>query len=182
MGLESYFIVLLPEKVRPAKKNKYNAFEGCSDMLISDFIRQLKDVELEINILFKDSVLCELAVDNMLKMSCGIEQNYLREIIIEGCFASFQENIQFCFHTASIIHNKIISVSFYHPAIGYSLGFESQDEFIDLFMNIYINKIENFRKTFGDVKFKSLPGTSFYNALRKHNRKKVFLSLFKRNI
>lgn len=172
MGLESYFVPLVPTSALPDNGN--STLVAKSHLRVSAFIEKLSMTPYALT---KRN--WRFVVDEILFMSVESEGESLRTITLEGCFSCFEESLHLCFQVAQSINANIIAVRVLHPAgLDFSLGSES--EFCSKVRSLYHDQLQGFIEQFGPVKFRSLPGTQFYQSIHRKARTRKALNLIKR--
>lgn len=172
MGMESYFIQVLPIGVMPIKKDGCNDFDGHSSITY----RELFD-NLRISTSIQKKSETSIIIDNALILSVDAEGDYVISITIEGCFAWYSEGLKLCFTTIQSIDSIIENITIFHPG-GLHFGLGNENEFIQKIMSYYQPKYDEFTEQFGGIQMKVLPGSPFYDAYMKNKRKSIWTKIF----
>lgn len=170
MGLESYFVQLIPEGVYPIQKDGINCFNGHSKLEITEFLEWIDRVEK-----VTSQKYLQFLYDEAIKINIGEELGYVKEITLEGCFAWYPDGLSLCFQFIRTIET-FFEIQVYHPG-GLNFKVTSEDDFIEKVSNIYLKKYEEFVKRFGCLSLKVLPGDYFYDTYTKQRKKNFWLRL-----
>jgi len=172
MGMESYFIQVLPQGVIPVKKDGCNSFDGQSSISYTELFDNLR-----LNTSIQKNSETSIIIDNVLILSVDSEGINFGSITIEGCFAWYSEGLKLCFATIKAIDSIIGNITIFHPR-GLYFGLGNEDEFIQKVMSCYQGKYDEFVKQFRGIQTKVLPGQPFYDAYMKHKRTSFWKKIF----
>lgn len=170
MGLESYFLHLLPEAVEPIPVDvgdgfTATGFKGRSAAEVSWVVRELKirlaEAHLSSEFLPDQN---KFVVDKAIEMSVESEDGFFQKVTLVGCFSWYEEGMKLCYQLAHMV-NECVSVRAYHQSLGI-VPIRDENAFLHTIQSIYENQYESFLKTFGIFKVKTLPGKDFYNYYR----------------
>src|SRR5690554_6640626 len=168
MGLESFFITLLPPNIEPVLIDGNISFSGESHITINSFIEKISNHYSLKQI--KEKEWYWFIVKDVIVMRIEYRDKWFNAVSLEGCFSYYEENLQICYDIAQTIKNLIFDVTVYHPS-GLSFRLGSKEEFFSLIKDIYQDKYQLFLKHFGEFKIKVTP-ERFYEALSKIKRKR----------
>ncbi len=170
MGLESYFLHLLPESVEPTSVEIGNGFtatdfKGRSSVDVSAVIKEIKfrlaKAHLSNEFLPAQN---KFIVDKAIEMSIDSEAGFFQKVTLAGCFSWYDPGLRLCYQLAQIV-NDCVNVRAYHQSLE-TIPIKDEDAFLRAMQDIYQNQYQSFLKTFGEIKAKTLPGEDFYNYYR----------------
>lgn len=167
MGMESFFVILLPANVSQGK-NQYGSiiYTGKSQISSDKFIQFLINSVPSIK---PDSDYPEkLVLNDIINIAIEKDENGdLKFLTLEATLFYFEEGIKFFYNLSSLIKQSF-PVFLFHPALGNMKDIIFED-FKKSIMNFYREKYEIFISTFGKVENGTnvLPGKSFTKYLER---------------
>lgn len=175
MGLESYFVNIVPLGVETEKKS--NIFIEKFNMEEYIFKEKLKELFSKIKFIDKNSFILDKVI--LVKYTISLD-GYLSYISMEMCFSCYELSLAVCFKTIekfSLILDKIMVQN----PLGLYKNFEeinNYDNFIIEVKNIYDKKYKAFVNEFGKLDFRALPNDDFYKKYQLFRIKHFFKSKF----
>ena len=94
MGMESYYIEIIPNSVSIHKKDNIRKFEGVSNIKVSELIDHLHKIELTIT-QKKENI---FIIDEAIQLQIIEKGKNVQVISLQGCFAWFEEGLDICFY------------------------------------------------------------------------------------
>lgn len=172
MGLESYFITLLPPDTKPLNIDGNIGFKGESHITVDKFIKEISicyDLKQ-----IKEKEWYWFKVEDIIVMRIEYQDKWLNAVSLEGSFSWYEESLRKCYNISQTINN-IFDVIVYHPfGLEFKLG--SEEEFLSRIKEIYQHKYQLFLKQFGGLNIKVAP-VDFYEALNTNRLKKLINSI-----
>lgn len=163
MGMESFFIHIIPAGVEPRENNC--TYKGKSNVTKIEFISMIIkkvprcDLHDEHNLIVDNAVLVWVGDDEMLSM-----------FHIEGCFSWYEDCAKFIYRLLQEI-KEVIPIRVHYPSYGF-LDIRTEENFLENLEEITKLKRTRFHELFGnELSFKSLPGDPFYEKLKSVRRK-----------
>lgn len=173
MGMESYFVQVLPLGVSPVKVNDCNSFQGHCSMTLVNLIQQLS-MTIKVQAMGK----AEYIVEEAIKLTIGVEDEYVRDITLEGCFSWYKEGLKLCYAIIRNISAIMDDITVYHPGELY-FKVSTEEEFLAKITELYQAKHAAFNAQFNAIELKVPPGKSFYDAYARARNKGFWEKLFK---
>lgn len=174
MGMESFFINVIPSGIKPIKKGDGFFYEGKSKILKEDVLKRINEI-YKVNNIQEN----EYSIDKVVKLCIEVNEGFVVYFNFEGCFAWYKESLELIYSLIKLINENSISVTIFHP-LGLLCDLGTKIEFIENIEKLYEKKYYEFKKQFGELKFKVMPGKAFYKEYKR--RKSLFykiVSLFK---
>ena len=140
MGMESFFIMLLPEGIEEEKDQfgirKYVGDSKINKESYDDFLNQ--QLEVKDNI-YKEFVVIKKTIDDNKK---------IQQVSLECCFYHYSEGLKYIIEFWDSIKEKL-PLRLFHPAIGF-ISNSNTDEFIKKIKDFYNSKYQAFVEEFGE--------------------------------
>jgi hypothetical protein len=159
MGMESFFVTLLPENMEFCFQDSIRKVCGNSEIFEVDWEKVLRDRKFSI---------CKnesyLILDDCIEMEVARNREGSAYIILRGCFSCFSESIK---KMCSLIHcilnliNKEVKID----VLGETQKWENNSVSSAIY-DSYIEKYNAFRNSYGDVKL-LVPPSRFYKEYEK---------------
>lgn len=159
MGMEGFFVTLLPDNMEICIKDGMRHVKGKSKIFNIDWETFLKKKELLIT--RKDTY---YIIDNCVELELINNEQDSPYIILRGCFTCFDESIKkICLIVKSIYEN--ISKMFKVIICGELNEFNKKIP--HAIYDSYKDKYNNYKSIFGDIKL-LIPPSEFYREYKKH--------------
>jgi len=171
MGLESYFIHLLPKGVIPIRVDIGDGFtatdfRGKSAVKASSIVEA---IQMALPCRFNQD---KLVVDESIEVWISGEKDLFQKATLVGCLAWYDEGLKLCYQISCVI-NQCVQVQAYQQVMGF-VSLDSEEIFYQSIRDTYQKQYQAFIGTFGDIKAQVLPGRDFhdfYRGIRKPGRK-----------
>lgn len=174
MGMESYFIQLLPSTVIIIKDKKgCNQLGGKGEVTSKEILEKLNDWYKITYDRDNDTI-----IDNTIKIYFEDVDGYVQTITLAGCFSWYDESISLIYEISFKI-NGIQKSRFYHP-LRMESELISEEDFKRDLKNIYLEKYNAFKKQFPWSNNKVPPGYMFYS--QALNKKENMIRILKKAI
>ena len=159
MGMESFFVIILPDGISH-KKGEYNVnkYEGNSNLTMELFKRNLSDVPYKFNVINED----EITIENKYLMKLWLEDKKIKVIEIESCLYYLMNDDEVL--KELLLHATKSGLRLFYPGIGY---FENVVDYLVNLKIFYKAKYDNFMFKY-EYLFRNkniLPGNNFYKFL-----------------
>ena len=174
VGMESFFITILPKDMDFSFSDGLRSVYGNSDILELDWETILKSNNFSVS---KNET--HFILDNCLEMDIEKSNSGSSSIILRGCFSCFDECIRKMKNLVTLISNltdKKIKIDI----LGKFVKLE-KDSLDDVINNLYEDKRNNFIHNFGNIKL-HVPPSRFYKEDEKSKNplKKLVSQIFKK--
>lgn len=160
MGMESYNIMLLPYNVQINRCQEYWTLCGSSDLPVSA-INQIMD-----NLCKGNTNEEEYIFGDIIDVKLYSENDYFQGVEIRGCLSCIEEGVKKSYELYQFL-NQMIPLDFY--VLNQKVNVDNEKELYDRICWSYSEKIEWFRKQYGDKKILVTSG-NFYNEIKKRRR------------
>lgn len=171
MGMESYYINLVPIGVKMVKGDETYRFVGRCNKEVTEIVRLLKEGGYLLD--KKDDLLYEL--DNILSLRFSCEDSLVKTITIQGCFTWFEDGVKLIYNLSDYLNKEVLSI-YINFAFGEDFYITSETDFYNRITEGYKEKFEEFTKMYGTKKIKQTVG-KFYS---KSNRTDGTISKIKK--
>jgi hypothetical protein len=168
MGLESYFLHLLPNEVTSVQVNEGHGFTSTTFAGKSPVAASVIIGKIETTLPSKLHCQNKLVVDDAIKVVISVEDGLFQKVTLIGCFAWYDEGLSLCYQIACVI-DSCIEIQVYHQLTGRT-PLKGEMEFQQTVKGIYQEQHQSFVQTFGHIRKKILPGKDFYNFYRGSKR------------
>jgi hypothetical protein len=168
MGMESFFIVLLPENVKMIRNNDNSIkYSGNSNIKMDDLMDHLNALKYDMIKISNDTFI----LNNIIKFCCDLDKgNIFISGFMEICLFHYEEGIELIFN----IHRhlmKAFNVHLFFP----SVGILSENDF-----STFKSKLD---EIYGKKKvFFTKNSVLFQKEMKESCREKIFTSIFKKNV
>jgi len=159
MGMESFFIIILPDGISHKKENDINIYEGNSNLTLDIFKHMLSDIPYKFHINNEN----EINIDNKYLIKLEVENNKIKTIEIESCLYYLMNDDDIL--KGLLLHINKLCLKLFHPSIGY---FENVIDYLSNLKIYYKTKYDNFLYKY-EYLFKNkniLPGNNFYKYIK----------------
>jgi len=163
MGMESYFVNLIPEGVKSSKVDNINEFKGQSKLRLKQ-VSDLVDSHFKLKKYAKD----EHILEDVLFLRISHEKNILKALSIEGSLSWFEEGLRIIFRLYELLRENALNIRISHPSQT-EINTRCEKEFISAMRDIYKDKYVHFKENIMHSKACVLPGGHFYYYLL-HNK------------
>jgi len=165
MGMESYYIDIIPNGVRVCMEDDVRRFEGKSKVRTSEFINGLQRLLLPLSSNMKYFYI----VDETIQLQIIVKDKYVQAIILQGCFTWFEEGLEICFNIVEFIITSLMEVDV--SVFGKTVNYIDVNSFKKTVIELYKEKFEYFKDYLADYKVK-IPPCDFYSYREKYIKKK----------
>ncbi|MBW7475182.1 hypothetical protein K0T92_10520 [Paenibacillus oenotherae] len=179
MGIESFYVNLLPENItRVQVESEFSniGYIGDANVTISEFVNALSTEEIDCNPLNQH----EYILNDSLYLTIHSEDLFVKEIALEGCFSWYENCAKEMYRVAILINNRILNVKLNFPNNRILIIPPDEQAFCQLIYERYRLKYEGFIETYGQIEVKCLPRNYFYSFIEKKSSKNIFGKIFKR--
>ena len=159
MGIESFFITILPENTNFCFSNNIRSVQGNNNSFELNWEEILKENKL--SIIKKEEY---IIIDNCIEMDLrnGTESTY---IVLRGCFSCFDESVKKMGYIIECISN-LDTVKIKIDILGEIFYFD-KSRFNNIIYNAYNKKYKAFKHNYGDV-ILSVSPSGFFKEYRKY--------------
>lgn len=158
MGMESFFVTLLPESMEFCLKDDIRVVSGSSDIFEVDWEEVLRNRDFTIR--KKGSF---LILDDCIEMQIVRNREGSEYIILSGCLSCLSESIKKMCSLIDCISNQVnkkVKIDILGETRKWENGIDS------IIYESYIEKYNAFKNSFGDVKL-LVPPSEFYKKYKK---------------
>jgi hypothetical protein len=159
MGMESFFVIILPGGISHKEENGANTYEGNSDLTLEIFNHILSGMPYIFHIINEN----EINIENKYLMKLIVENSKIKIIEIESCLYYLMNDDEML--KRLLLYISQLGLKLFHPSIGY---FENV---IDYLLNLkifykekYNNYLYKYEYLFKDKNI--LPGDNFFKYLK----------------
>lgn len=167
MGMESFFVVVLPKEVKCVKtENGSNSYIGSSNLQRTEMLKLIRQ-----NFLVNDkkTTADTFSLNELVEMdfNCTVDDKVIN-LVLEICFYHYDIGIQIVFELYELLVGEYDSIRLFHPRVGY-ISCSSLRDFKDTMDSIYKNKCQTFKNEYGILSNndKVLPGKNFDDYVMK---------------
>ncbi|MDF2984758.1 MAG: hypothetical protein K0R50_268 [Eubacterium sp.] len=173
MGMESFFVTLLPENMEFCFQDNIRRVCGNSNLFEMDWEAVLSNRNFSIN--KKESY---LILDDCIEMEIEKNKEGSSYIVLRGCFSCFSESIEKMCCLIDYISN-LVNKEVRVDVLGESARWENSDVSRTIF-DSYIEKNNSFKRSFGDINL-LVPPSRFYKEYEKIKNpiKRLLAKIFK---
>lgn len=158
MGMESFFVTLIPSEMKFCYKDNIRIMCGKSDIFEVDWEAILGTNEY--SICNKESC---IILNNCIEMQAVRNSEGSPYIILSGCFSCFSEGIRTMCSLVDCISNQV-NKNFKIEVLGET--HELRENISSVIYDAYREKYNAFKDTFGDIKLLT-PPSRFYKDYKK---------------
>lgn len=167
MGMESYFIHLIPEGVEPFRVDEGGGFASTGfrgkSLIEANTIVDKIVIGLAGKPVGKSHSQSKLVVDDAIETLIDDEDGFFQKATLVGCFAWYDEGLSTCYQISCVINN-CIAVRVYYPEF---VTLDDEEGFRQAIQMAYQSKYQEFLQTFEGIRAKVLPGKDFYEFYRQ---------------
>lgn len=149
MGMESYYVNLVPTEVKMVKGDETYSFVGKSNKEINELVITLK--EGGYLLVKKDDFLYEL--DNVLSIRFSCEDSLVKTMAIQGCFTWFEDGVKLIYNLSNYINKEVMGI-YVNFAFGEDFDITNETDFCKRITEGYKEKFEEFSIMYGTQKIK----------------------------
>lgn len=165
MGMESFYLELIPTDVSISYVNDVRKFEGKSDLSSLDFYNSFVKINLPINSKKDNSII----IDKAIHLQIIEKEQKVQTILLQGCFTWFIESLPLCYTVVRFIKSNIFDVKL--NILGEEIQADDYDSFQAAIIDLYKEKYEYFNTHLANFRAKILP-SDFYKYRKNYLRKK----------
>ncbi len=166
MGMESYYVDILPKNVKFYMDGDIRKIEGVSSFNLSEFVMQIQKLQLPIRLKNENIFI----IDEAIQLQLILTNQNIQVITLQGCFTWFEEGIELCYNIVRFIKTNIFEVDV--SVLNEDINLDNEVEFKKNVIELYNEKFEYFRKYLADFKAKILP-CDFYDYRKKILKEKT---------
>ena len=166
MGMESYNIMILPENVNIVREKEYWKLCGTTEIFVSVIENELKK-------------LCINSSKNneYILNQCGDIKMYKDKMLFQGfelrgCFSYLEGGVKICYEFYEF-WKDIVPLNIF--VLNELINIENENDLYETICYMYSEKINIFKKQYGDIELKVTSG-NFYQEIRR--RKKWYYKIF----
>lgn len=158
MGMESYYVNLVPFGVKMVKGDETYKFVGRSNKEINEIVMLLK--EGGYLLAKKDDFMYE--IDSTLSIRFSCEESFVKTMMIQGCFTWFEEGTKLIYSLSNYINREIMRI-YINFAFGEDFDITNETDFCKKITEGYKEKFEEFTRVYGAQKIKQTVGEFYTN-------------------